>query len=199
MSAPDRSPAPNYQPRPITTKEPRHPQAPRHDDPVRAVATFRRIGVTTPHRRQTDRSELAVVSTVVRDIDPDTRTAHMNSDTTLRSQWEAYGDLWTVTDEVNRQSASDGVLDLECTYTDPNVHAAGVTAIMEYMTGFQQTMPGGHFVTRLFVEHHGRSLAHWDMTLGDGTVVGTGASFATYGSDGKLTSMTGFFDAPTEP
>ena len=123
----------------------------------------------------------------------------MNTDTAFRSQWEAYGDLWTVTDEAARQAASDGVLDPGCTYTDPNVHAVGVNAIMEYMTGFQQTMPGGHFVTRSFVEHHDLSLAHWDMVMGDGTVVGAGASFATYDSDGKLTSMTGFFDAPTEP
>ncbi len=32
--------------------------------------------------------------------------------------------------------------------------------------------------------------------LGDGTVVGTGASFATYDTAGALTSMTGFIDAP---
>ena len=64
-----------------------------------------------------------------------------------------------MTDEAARQAASDGVLDPGCTYTDPNVHAVGVNAIMEYMTGFQQNMPGGHFVTRSFVEHHDRSLA----------------------------------------
>ena len=34
------------------------------------------------------------------------------------------------------------------------------------------------------------------MVLGDGTVVGTGASFATYDAHGVLTSVTGFIDAP---
>ena len=38
--------------------------------PPGTPATFRRIGVTTPHRGQTDRIELAVVSTVARDMNP---------------------------------------------------------------------------------------------------------------------------------
>ena len=38
---------------------------------------------------------------------------------------------------------------------------------------------------------HDRSLAQWTMVPGDGTVVGTGASFATYDAAGALTSMTG--------
>ena len=35
--------------------------------------------------------------------------------------------------------------------------------------------------------------------MGDGTVVGTGASFATYDAHGALTSMTGFIDEPASP
>jgi hypothetical protein len=114
-----------------------------------------------------------------------------------RSQWDAYGELWAVTDEAARPAACDGVLSPNCTCTDPNVHADGLDEIMTYMTGFQTSVPGGHFVTQTFVEHHDRSLSHWNMVLGDGTIVGTGASFATYGPDGTLTSMTGFFDAAT--
>ncbi|MGB7818137.1 MAG: nuclear transport factor 2 family protein [Ornithinibacter sp.] len=113
-----------------------------------------------------------------------------------RSQWDAYGELWVIADVAARRDACDGVLATGCTYTDPSVHAEGIEEILAYMTQFQQNAPGGHFVTQDFLEHHDRSLARWTMVLGDGTVVGTGASFATYDADGALTSMTGFSDAP---
>ena len=112
-----------------------------------------------------------------------------------RSQWDAYGELWTITHVAARHAARDGVLSTGCTYTDPSVHAEGVEEILAYMTRFQENAPGGHFVTEAFLDHHDRSLARWTMVLGDGTVVGTGASFATY-TAGALTSMTGFIDAP---
>ena len=51
------------------------------------------------------------------------------------------------------------------------------------MTGFQAQMPGGAFVTTSFVELHDRAMARWNMVTGDGTVAGTGVSFATPGSD----------------
>ncbi len=115
-----------------------------------------------------------------------------------RSQWDAYGELWTITDVAARREACDGVLATSCTYTDPTVHAEGVEEIVAYMTRFQQNAPGGHFVTETFLGHHDRSLARWAMVLGDRTVVGTGTSFATYDTAGALTSMTGFIDAPAD-
>ncbi len=118
----------------------------------------------------------------------------MTDATDHRSQWDAYGTLWTVADEADRLAACDGALAPNCTYTDPAVHADGWAEIVQYMTGFQADVPGGHFVTTAFTEHHNRSLARWQMALGDGTVVGTGHSFATYDDSGLLTSMTGFFD-----
>ncbi len=120
----------------------------------------------------------------------------MTDATDHRSQWDAYGMLWTTTDETDRLAACDGVLAAHCTYTDPTAHADGWGQIMRYMNDFQANVPGVHFVTTEFADHHDRSLARWQMVLGDGTVVGTGHSFAMYDDSGLLTSMTGFFDPP---
>lgn len=85
-----------------------------------------------------------------------------------------------------------------CTFADPSVHAEGVEAIVDHMTQLQQNAPRAHLVTEAFPCHHDRSLARWTMVLGDGGVVGTGASFATYDDAGALTSMTGLFDPPVQ-
>ncbi|MGB3256396.1 MAG: hypothetical protein WBG89_10615 [Ornithinimicrobium sp.] len=83
-----------------------------------------------------------------------------------------------------------------CTYTDTSVHARGVDEIVASMMQSQENAPGGHFVTQTSLAHHNRSLARWNMVLGDGTVIGTGASSTTYDDAGNLTAMTGFIDAP---
>lgn len=94
-----------------------------------------------------------------------------------------------------RLQACDGVLAADCVYTDPNVQASNRQALMDYITGFQAQMPGGAFVTSSFSEHHDRAMSYWNMVTGDGTVVATGVSFATFNAQGELTSMSGFFDA----
>lgn len=48
------------------------------------------------------------------------------------------------------------------------------------------------YATTEFSEHHDAALVRWDMVDADGTAVSPGASFGTFGEDGRLTSMTGF-------
>ncbi len=119
----------------------------------------------------------------------------MNSLSPQQTQWAAYGQIWTLPTPQQRLQACEGVLAPQCVYTDQNVQAKSRQELMDYMTGFQAQMPGGAFVTTSFVELHDRAMAHWNMVMGDGTVVGTGVSFATFNAKAELTSMTGFFDA----
>ncbi len=113
-----------------------------------------------------------------------------------RSLWDSYGKIWLIADDAELAAAAEAALAADCTYTDPNVLASGHAKILDYVRTFQQGMPGGHFVTTSYVEHHGRALADWNMVAGDGTVVGTGHSFATFAEDWKVSSLTGFFDDP---
>ena len=61
------------------------------------------------------------------------------------------------------------------------------------MAELQSTVPGLGFVVTAYQCHHDRSLAHWNMTDGGGTVLMPGVSVGWYGADGKLVQMTGFF------
>lgn len=105
--------------------------------------------------------------------------------------WEVYTGSWSEPDKAQRQMIFDQCLHPECEYSDANIVVVGHAGLSEYMTGFQKNVPGGRFVTTSFVEHHGRTLAHWDMVIG-GQVVGQGASFAHFHADGRLRQMTGF-------
>lgn len=115
----------------------------------------------------------------------------------LRSQWDSYGRIWLISDDAEWAAAAEAALAADCTYTDPNVHTSGHAELLGYVRTFQQGLPGGHFVTTSYVEHHDRALAGWNMVTGDGAVVGTGHSFVTFAEDGKVSSLTGFFDAPS--
>lgn len=119
----------------------------------------------------------------------------MKSLSSRQTQWDAYGRIWNLPTPEQRLQACEGVLAPDCVYTDPNVQAKSRQELVNYMTGFQARMPGGAFVTTAFIELYDRAMAHWNMVAGDGTVVGTGVSFATFNANGELTSMTGFFDA----
>jgi hypothetical protein len=91
----------------------------------------------------------------------------------------------------------EAALAVDCTYTDPLVDLQGWDALEAYTVDFHSQVPGGHFVTRWFQTHHGRTVAAWDMVAGDGTKIGEGISHVRIGEDGKLAAMTGFFDTPT--
>lgn len=120
----------------------------------------------------------------------------MPSDADLRTAWETYASIWKMTDRQARQAACEVALAPDCLYTDPLGQAQGWEALIDNMEDFHRQIPGGHFVTTSFQVHHGRSLATWNMVTGDGTVAGTGSSYASYDEHGKLTSMNGFFEVP---
>ncbi len=123
---------------------------------------------------------------------PTTRTTDANQ------VWERYSQLWSMTDPAEREAAMVELLAPDCVYTDPTTRATGHAEIGAYMDDFQDLLPGGGFEVTGFAAHHAQSLAEWNMVAADGTVAGTGASHATYSAGGMLTSMTGFFDVPTD-
>lgn len=87
----------------------------------------------------------------------------------------------------------DSCLADNCVYTDPQARVAVWSELARYMLEFHQQIPGGHFVTRDFQAHHGRSIARWEMMNGQGERVGEGISYGEYDEAGRLTAMTGFF------
>ncbi len=116
---------------------------------------------------------------------------------TYRTTWERYVSAWKASSSHEKQTLFADALSPECIYTDPLAQTHGYEALLQYMLEFHQQIPGGHFVTQKFMEHHNQSVAVWTMHAGDGTTLGDGISVAEYDEQGKLRAMTGFFESPT--
>ncbi len=113
-----------------------------------------------------------------------------------QATWERYALAWKATSAEEKRALLEQSLCEDCTYTDPLAQAADPEALVAYMLSFHAQVPGGHFVTRHYQFHHGRSVAVWDMVDGSGAKLGDGISFGEYAPDGRLRAMTGFFEAP---
>ncbi len=70
----------------------------------------------------------------------------------------------------------------------------GYDDLAEYMNGFQQQIPGAGFINRHVAHHHDVLLVQWDMIGPDATVLSPGTSFGRAHADGRLASMTGFYE-----
>jgi hypothetical protein len=95
-----------------------------------------------------------------------------------------------------RRAIYETCLAPNCAYTDPLVQANGWDELLAYMLDFHRQLPGAHFVTEQFIEHHQRSIARWKMMNVDAIAIGDGVSYAEYDLQGRLVAMTGFFEAP---
>ncbi len=113
--------------------------------------------------------------------------------------WEEYAKTWKLESIEEKEAGFSNCLSPSCVYRDPLKVARGYKELGEYMVEFHSQVPGGHFVTEEFHFHNDRSIAHWRMVGGDGTKLGVGTSFGEYDAEGKLVSMTGFFETPDGP
>ena len=108
--------------------------------------------------------------------------------------WDRYTSAWKAVDAKEKAAALATSVAPTCVYTDPLVQVDGHEALVDYMLGFHQQMPGAWFETTWFLSHHDRSIARWNMRSGEGTVVGEGISYGVYDEQGMLVAMTGFFE-----
>lgn len=116
----------------------------------------------------------------------------------LQQTWETYTSAWQAPSAEAKALALQASVDDDCVYRDPLVKAEGRAALIDYMLGFHQQVPGGFFKTTSFRAHTSRSVTTWHMCNADGAVIGEGISYAEYGAGGKLVTMTGFFDVPAQ-
>lgn len=129
-------------------------------------------------------------------MEDETGTPAQREESQLRRTWETYVSAWQATGAQAKALALRDSVDADCVYRDPLVQAEGHGALVDYMLGFHQQVPGGHFKTTSFRAHSARSVATWQMCGAGGEVIGDGISYGEYGADGKLLAMTGFFDTP---
>jgi len=112
-----------------------------------------------------------------------------------KSTLETYAKSWSEADTSKRLKLFEQCLSPDCVYTDPTSQVTGYEEFSGYMSELQRNVPGVAFVPTELQSHHDRSLMHWNMVDGEGKILSQGASYFLYGADGRLTQMTGFFDA----
>ncbi len=112
----------------------------------------------------------------------------------LNAVLDTYARSWGPISNDDRIATFRLVLHEDFLYTDPNMETVGYDDLAEYMNAFQQQVPGAGFLNRHVSGHHDVLLVQWDMLGPDGTVLSPGASFGRMHPDGRLASMTGFFE-----
>ncbi|MFV1984059.1 MAG: nuclear transport factor 2 family protein [Thiohalomonadales bacterium] len=108
--------------------------------------------------------------------------------------WEDYALSWKATTADEKRALFAKCLDTDCIYTSPVITTHGWNDLVTHMLEFHKNVPGGYFNTTYFRNYDNKSIARWDMITGDDVVVGDGISYCEYNNNGKLLSMTGFFD-----
>lgn len=116
----------------------------------------------------------------------------------FETTWKHYATAWKTTSEAERLAVLERTLEPGCRYVDPQSDVTGHPDLSAAMAAFQTQLPGFEFVTTQFWTHGHRSLARWEMRAASGAVVSDGASYAEFSEAGKLASITGFFDLPSE-
>ena len=114
----------------------------------------------------------------------------------LEEIWNKYNHSWKTTSESDKKTLFTECLSSDCQYNDPLATTSGWDELLTYMSDFHQQFPGAYFVTHYFLAHNNQSIAKWEMKNGENETLGDGISYGRYGNDGKLVSMTGFFETP---
>jgi len=112
----------------------------------------------------------------------------------LKKTWETYTSSWKTVSAESKRLIFAECLDPDCAYSDPLIKTSGCDELVDYMLDFHQQVPGGHFVTNYFLAHNSQSIAKWEMKNGENAVIGEGISYGKYNENGKLVSLTGFFE-----
>ncbi|MBI3775378.1 MAG: nuclear transport factor 2 family protein [Gammaproteobacteria bacterium] len=116
--------------------------------------------------------------------------------TNYKDTWETYVSSWKISSSAEKRALFKQCLDAACRYNDPLIATEGWDALEAYMQDFHRQLPGGHFVTTYFLAHNNKSIARWEMRSGENVMLGDGISYGEYNQNGKLVSMTGFFEPP---
>ncbi len=112
--------------------------------------------------------------------------------------FETYQSAWGIAvsaadrERLLKQSVVD-----DCVYQDPGTECHGHAELIAKIEDASQKGPGATFRNDRFFEHHDKAVIEWTMFDGAGDEFAQGASYVQFAADGRLTTMTGFYDPPT--
>jgi hypothetical protein len=109
---------------------------------------------------------------------------------------ESYFAMWNELDSERRRAAIDAAWASDGRYFDPMYSASGASGLEALAAGAHTKYPGHTFrLTSAVDTHHDVARWSWSFIGADGqTSVMDGVDFATLAADGRLQTVTGFFD-----
>jgi hypothetical protein len=108
---------------------------------------------------------------------------------------ERYIAAWNETDPANRLSLIAHTWTDDATFVDPMMEGDGHAGIDAMIRGVQERFPGLRFRPFGTADaHHARARFSWELAPESGAPVARGTDFAELSADGRLRSVTGFFD-----
>ena len=108
---------------------------------------------------------------------------------------DRYFAAWNTTDPAQRAGLISESWAEGGTYLDPVADGEGHAGIDAMIAGFQSQFPGLRFYRNAAIDaHHDRLRFSWVLVAPDGPVVAAGTDIAVLSDDGRLRSVTGFFD-----
>lgn len=107
-----------------------------------------------------------------------------------------YGQAWLEADEDARRALLERAWAPDAVYCDPLAVVHGVEALVQHIGSTQAGLDGGRIeVTAEAVRHHDSAHFPWAMRAADGSTVMTGFDVVQLDDTGRITRLTGFFDA----
>jgi len=119
--------------------------------------------------------------------------AHLATFETCQSAWRI-----EVSSAERQRLLRDSVAE-DCRYQDPGTECHGLGELTAKIEDANARSPGATFRNDRFFEHHDKAVVEWTMLDGAGDEFARGASYVQFGLDGRLATMTGFYDPPSRP
>lgn len=85
----------------------------------------------------------------------------------------------------------------DCHYQDPGTECHGLEQLTAKIEDANAKSPGATFRNDRFFEHHDKAVIEWTMLDGAGGEFARGASYVQFSLDGRLATMTGFYNPPS--
>ena len=109
---------------------------------------------------------------------------------------DRYIALWNETDPERRRALIAEAWTGDAKYVDPVMQGEGHDQIDALIAAVHGRFPGHRFVLSGEPDgHNGRIRFSWTLGVGGASTVARGTDFAVLAEDGRLASVTGFFDS----
>ena len=114
---------------------------------------------------------------------------------TLTDVIDRYIAMWNETDAARRRELIARTWTETASYLDPMLQGEGQSGIDAMVQGVQERFAGHRFRRTSEIDaHHDRVRFSWELTPEGGAALVTGTDFGVVAADGRLQSITGFFD-----